>query len=58
MKATTQIFLSYAREDEEKVKNLHQQLSDAGFKPWMAPKDILPGENGGKTSDEHKCDID
>ena len=44
MKATTQIFLSYAREDEEKVKNLHQQLSDAAFKPWMDKKDILPGE--------------
>jgi len=44
VKATTQIFLSYAREDEEKVKNLHQQLSDARFKPWMDKKDILPGE--------------
>jgi hypothetical protein len=39
-----QIFLSYAREDEETVKNLYQKLSDAGFKPWMDKKDILPGE--------------
>ncbi|HID62398.1 MAG TPA: TIR domain-containing protein [Anaerolineae bacterium] len=44
MKATPQIFLSYAREDEEKVKKLYQKLSDAGFKPWMDKKDILPGE--------------
>ncbi len=44
MKATAQIFLSYAREDEEKVENLYQKLSDAGFKPWMDKKDILPGE--------------
>ncbi len=44
MKATVQIFLSYAREDEEKVENLYQRLSDAGFKPWMDKKDILPGE--------------
>ena len=44
MKATTQIFLSYAREDEEKVENLYRKLSDAGFKPWMDKKDILPGE--------------
>jgi hypothetical protein len=39
-----QIFLSYAREDKEKVENLCQKLSDAGFKPWMDAKDILPGE--------------
>ena len=44
MKATAQIFLSYAREDEKKVENLYQKLSDAGFKPWMDKKDILPGE--------------
>jgi len=40
-----QIFLSYARQDEEKVKNLYQKLSDEGFKPWMDTKDIIPGEN-------------
>ena len=39
-----QIFLSYAREDEKKVEELHQKLSAAGFKPWMDKKDILPGE--------------
>jgi len=39
-----QIFLCYAREDEDKVENLYQKLSDAGFRPWMAKKDILPGE--------------
>jgi hypothetical protein len=44
VKATTQIFLSYAREDEERVENLYRKLSDAGFKPWMDKKDILPGE--------------
>jgi hypothetical protein len=44
VKATTQIFLSCAREDAEKVENLYQKLSDAGFKPWMDKKNILPGE--------------
>nr|NIO69804.1 TIR domain-containing protein [Anaerolineae bacterium] len=44
MKAAVQIFLSYAREDEEKVGDLYQKLSAAGFKPWMDKKDILPGE--------------
>jgi len=42
--AAAQIFLSYARKDKEKVENLYQKLSDAGFKPWMDTKDILPGE--------------
>ncbi|MBI1928614.1 TIR domain-containing protein [Candidatus Poribacteria bacterium] len=44
MRATVQIFLSYAREDKEKVESLYQKLSDAGFKPWMDTKDLLPGE--------------
>jgi Tol biopolymer transport system component len=44
VKTTAQVFLSYAREDAEKVKRLYQKLSDAGFKPWMDKKDILPGE--------------
>lgn len=38
------VFLSYAREDEERVEHLYQKLSDEGFKPWMDKKDILPGE--------------
>jgi hypothetical protein len=45
VKAAAHVFLSYAREDEEKVEYLYQKLSDAGFKPWMDTKDILPGEN-------------
>lgn len=39
-----QIFLSYAREDEPSVRNLYERLLNAGFKPWMDRKDILPGE--------------
>ena len=41
---TAQIFLSYAREDEEKIENLYQKLSDVGLKPWMAKKDLIGGE--------------
>jgi hypothetical protein len=44
VKAMPQIFLSYAREDKEKVENLYQELTNAGFKPWMDTKDLLPGE--------------
>ncbi len=40
----TRIFLSYALEDEEKVKEIYHKLADKGFKPWMDKKDILPGE--------------
>jgi hypothetical protein len=39
-----QIFLSYAREDKEKVQELYRRLSEAGFNPWMDVADILPGE--------------
>jgi hypothetical protein len=42
--ATAQICLCYAREDRQKVESLYQQLSDAGFRPWMDIKNILPGE--------------
>lgn len=38
------IFLSYAREDNEKVTALYRKLSEAGFTPWMDTEDILPGE--------------
>jgi len=44
VKAPVQIFLSYARPDEEEVENLYQKLSNKGFKPWMDKRDILPGE--------------
>jgi len=39
-----QIFLSYAWEDEQRVMDLYQELHNAGFRPWMAKMDILPGE--------------
>ena len=39
-----EIFLCYAREDEEPVKTIYQRLTDAGFKPWMDTMDLLCGE--------------
>ncbi|MDZ7292310.1 MAG: toll/interleukin-1 receptor domain-containing protein [candidate division KSB1 bacterium] len=44
MRTKPRIFICYAKEDEEKVRALHQKLSEVGFKPWMDQKDILPGE--------------
>ena len=42
--AAAQIFLCYARQDEDAVRELYQRLSAAGFKPWMDQEDIYPGE--------------
>lgn len=44
-KEPPQIFLCYARKDEKPVAELYKKLSDAGFKPFMDTKDILPGED-------------
>jgi len=44
MKTKSQIFLSYASEDREKVNILYQKLNEAGFKPWMDINDLLPGQ--------------
>lgn len=38
------VFISYARKDLGKVKELYQQLKEAGFSPWQDIHDILPGE--------------
>jgi formylglycine-generating enzyme required for sulfatase activity len=37
------IFISYAREDETRVKQLYQWLADAGFQPWLDREHIIPG---------------
>jgi len=44
VRAMAQIFLCYARLDQQQVEGLYNRLSDSGFKPWMDKKDILPGE--------------
>ena len=44
-KEPPQIFLCYARKDEKPVAELYKKLSDAGLKPFMDTKDILPGED-------------
>ncbi|MGE0131695.1 MAG: SUMF1/EgtB/PvdO family nonheme iron enzyme [Blastocatellales bacterium] len=37
------IFISYAREDEARVKQLYQRLAGAGFQPWLDREHIIPG---------------
>lgn len=38
-----QIFISYAREDQERVKALYYRLVEAGFHTWLDREHILPG---------------
>jgi len=38
-----QIFISYAREDQERVKQFYHRLVEAGFHPWLDREHILPG---------------
>ena len=38
------VVLNCAPEDEAKVEPLYRKLRDAGFDPWIASEDILPGE--------------
>jgi TIR domain-containing protein len=37
------IFISYAREDETRVKQLYQWLADSGFQPWLDREHIISG---------------
>lgn len=38
------IFLSYAREDKDKVEKIYSKFLQHNFDPWMDIKNILPGE--------------
>ena len=39
------IFLSYAKQDESKIRRLYHKLKQSGFSPWMDQINILPGED-------------
>jgi formylglycine-generating enzyme required for sulfatase activity len=40
-----QIFISYAREDQEKAREIYRRLAEQGYKPWLDEEDLLPGQN-------------
>jgi len=44
MTKTPQVFLSYAREDRARAKQIYDSLIAEGFKPWMDIRDLNPGE--------------
>jgi hypothetical protein len=40
-----QVFLSYAREDGDRLEEVHERLITAGFSPWMDRHSILGGQD-------------
>ncbi len=39
------VFLSYSQKDEELVAELYRRLCDDGIEPWIAKKQLLPGQD-------------
>jgi len=44
-KSEIQIFLAHASEDKPAVLALYNRLKQAGYKPWLDKKDLIPGQN-------------
>jgi hypothetical protein len=44
MNKKIKLFLSYADEDIVRVEELYERLKAFGFEPWIAKRDIIPGE--------------
>lgn len=42
---TTQVFISYAKEDNAFAEKLHRDLQQVGVKPWLDSVDLIPGQN-------------
>jgi len=45
MAQKSQIFLSYAYEDRNKVVDISQRLTQAGYETWLDAKNLLPGQD-------------
>jgi hypothetical protein len=43
------IFISYAAKDKETAFKICDMVEDSGYGCWIAPRDILPGQNWGKS---------
>jgi len=52
MPKDTIVFISYAKEDYEIAKRLHDDLKKAGAKPWLGQENILPGQTWKKEIDK------
>ena len=38
------VFVCYAKKDQDRARKLYRELCQAGVRPWMACEDILPGQ--------------
>jgi hypothetical protein len=45
------VFLAYAIEDVAAVEELYDRLEQAGFRPWMDRRKLLPGQNWARAID-------
>jgi hypothetical protein len=43
--AEPQVFLAHGKEDEPTALRLYNELSAAGFSPWMDVRKLIPGQN-------------
>ena len=50
MQRTPKVFISYAREDSDKVVELRSHLGVRGYSPWMDKFDIIGGKIGNEQS--------
>ena len=39
------IYISHVMEDRSKAREIYGRLAQAGFRPWLAAEDVLPGED-------------
>lgn len=52
------VFLSYAKEDKEKVLECYTLLKSKFFEPWMDEHDLLPGQNWDECLKSNMTDSD
>ena len=46
------VFISYAHEDQDEVKELYHRLKDIGLSPWMDDENLVVGDPWARTIDE------
>jgi hypothetical protein len=42
--SNSQVFISYAREDQQAAMRLYNEIKSSGLNPWIDRKRILPGQ--------------
>ena len=46
------VFISYAREDQDAVRDLYRRLKGSGLNPWMDTENLMVGDPWARTIDE------